>query len=420
MNTINVEINFTKGTNKLTGINLITGDYASTKMVFQFDRTDGRKVLEMKNPSGDLVYLGEIQNNEVLLCAVEDDLNYSIFNQEGRYIYEVSLYNGDSKLTSVKGELPVQKEQVIIDGEVIEPYLPYFDQLMQELNTAIGETNNLNVSASKVDTTTTITITKKDGTTYDVQVLDGEKGDKGDKGDAGAIKMLIVAELPSTGADDTIYLVPIPKIEVESLPSTGEPKTIYIVIGTGKRYIYESEQWLEVTNDNNYFEYVYINNKWEELGEIGVEVDLTDYVKNTDYATDSKGGVIKYNSLYGTYVGTTGLLSALNKTYAQYGDMYNNGFIGKGTLENVITGKGLVSNTNYASDSTGGVIKTGWAWGTAVNSSGQLYCSNKTYAQYSGSDNAMFISKGTLENVLTNRIGDIQTLLDNLDTGSGV
>lgn len=308
MNTINVEINFTKGTNKLTGINLITGDYASTKMVFQFDRTDGTKVLEMKNPSGEVVFFDEIINNEVLLSAFDEGLNYSIFNEEGRYIYEVSLYNGDSKLTSVKGELPVQKEQVIIDGEIVEPYLPYFDRLMQQLDTAITETNNLDISASKVDTTTTITITHKDGTTQQVLVLDGEKGDKGEKGDAGAIKMIIVNSLPTTGEEDTIYLVPI-----------------------------------EGETGNNYEEYVYVNGAWEKLGGIQVEVDLTDYVKNTDYATNNKGGVFKSGNSIS--VNSSGVIQVGTNSYTDYQSKSNTTAIGKGTLENVITGKGLTTKT---------------------------------------------------------------------------
>ena len=243
MNTINVAISFTNGTNTITGISLVTGDYASTKMVFTFDRADGTKVLEIKNPSGETRFVGEITNNEVVLTGVDDGENYSIFNEAGFYIYEVSLYVGDTKLTSAKGQLPVKKEQVIIDDETIEPYLPIFDELMQEINTAITETNNLNIEAEKVDTTTTITITHKNGTEQQVQILDGEKGDKGDKGDAGAIKMLVVDALPQTGADDTIYLVPI-------TPDT-----------TG----------------NNYAEYIYINGAWELLGKIGVQVDLTGY-----------------------------------------------------------------------------------------------------------------------------------------------
>lgn len=73
--------------------------------------------------------------------------------------------------------------------------------------------------------------------------------------------------------------------------------------------------------------------------------DLSDYVKNTDYATDSKGGVIKVNTALGTEISSTGGLRAITKTYEQYNSAANNIFIGKGTLENVITGKELVNKT---------------------------------------------------------------------------
>ena len=61
------------------------------------------------------------------------------------------------------------------------------------------------------------------------------------KGDAGAIKMLIVNELPSVGADDTIYLVPLETPDVQG---------------------------------NNYAEYIYVNGAWELLGKIGVSVEI--------------------------------------------------------------------------------------------------------------------------------------------------
>ena len=43
-----------------------------------------------------------------------------------------------------------------------------------------------------------------------------------------------------------------------------------------------------------------------------------------------------------------------------------------------------------------------------------------SYANYGNKSNNYIISKGTLDNVLTAKIGDIQTLLDNLNTGGGV
>ena len=253
MNTIKVKVNFTQGTCETTGINLITGDYNSTKIEFTFDREDGTKIFEMKSPSEQLVMVQEIQNNEIILYGEDDNENIaSIFTEEGYYVFEISLYENESKLTSAKGKLKVKPEQVVIDGEVVEAYLPVFDQLLSQVSTALAETDNLDIEGSKVGTTTTITLTHKDGTTQTLQVLDGAKGDKGDKGDAGAIKMLIVAELPETGADDTIYLVPLETPDVSG---------------------------------NNYAEYVYINGAWELLGKIGVQVDLTDYYTKTETNT---------------------------------------------------------------------------------------------------------------------------------------
>ncbi|MCD8281868.1 MAG: hypothetical protein LUC22_01295 [Prevotella sp.] len=52
---------------------------------------------------------------------------------------------------------------------------------------------------------------------------------------------------------------------VSELPETGEANKIYLVAG-------------ENTEDNNiYTEYVYANNAWEKLGEVKLDVDLSDY-----------------------------------------------------------------------------------------------------------------------------------------------
>ena len=321
MNVINVKINFEKGTNTIMGTSLVSGDYASTKLVFDFDTDEGTKIFEMKNPQGETVIVQEITDNELLLAGVDEHENYcSLFNGEGMYVFEVSLYDNGTKLTSTSNRIPVKQEQVLIDDEVVEPYLPLFDELLNEIS-------NLNIEANKVDHTTTITITKKDGTSYDTLVLDGEKGDKGD---AGSIKMTIVNELPLIGSDDTIYLVPID----------------------------------DPTQENNYEEYIYVNNTWEKLGGIQVEVDLTDYVKNTDYASSSKGGVVKVDANYnGVNVGSSGFIFPSPVNYATYQTKDDYYFIGKGTLENVITGKdlttksyvdGLVGDINDALDSING------------------------------------------------------------------
>ena len=130
------------------------------------------------------------------------------------------------------------------------------------------------------------------------------------------------------------------------------------------------------------------------------KVDLTNYVTNTDYGTSATAGVVKPAN--GLSIYSNGNAAALNRTYAQYGEDGNNYFIGKGTLENVITGKGLVSNTDYATSSVGGVVKANTSYGFNM-SNGYLTGNTKTYAQYGDANTGMVVSKGTLENVITGK-----------------
>lgn len=147
---------------------------------------------------------------------------------------------------------------------------------------------------------------------------------------------------------------------------------------------------------------------------------LDDYVKNTDYATSNKGGVVKTG--YSFLLNSDGVPNAQVRSYSIYQTMYNENFISKGTLENVITGKGLVSDTDYASSSKGGVVVSG-GYGIVVNESGQLRVGVYDYEQYTSSGNNNAIGKGTLENVITGKklvnktyvdeiVGDISQAID--------
>lgn len=73
---------------------------------------------------------------------------------------------------------------------------------------------------------------------------------------------------------------------------------------------------------------------------------LKDYIKNTDFASAEKAGIIKVDATsYATEL-DNGKLKASTKTYENYKDMNNESFIGKGTLENVIAGKNLETANN--------------------------------------------------------------------------
>ena len=78
--------------------------------------------------------------------------------------------------------------------------------------------------------------------------------------------------------------------------------------------------------------------------------------------------------------------------------------------EETLAADGFVKNTNYpVGSTTAGVVKVSANYGTAVGSGGAvegvLMGSLRTYAQYNSANNALRISKGTLENVLLSVFG---------------
>lgn len=381
------EIEFTQD------IEINAGEYNITTLEFDFSEEYEELTNMAVFSTCENSYKTPILNNQ---CVIP----YEVLEETGNVLLGVYGYEGDEELTLRYS--PTPKYFHVVKGSYCEagdPELPpksEWEQVVEEVNEAINEANNLNIEAEKEDNTTTITITHKDGQEQTVEILDGEKGDKGDKGDPGAIKFEIVAELPTENIkEDTIYLVPI-------TPDT---------------------------QGNNYAEYIYVNGQWELLGKIGVQIDLTNYVQFTDYASSSKAGVVKTLSENCVSVNTnTGAIFPSVVNYSLYQSGGNWQFISKGTLENVITGKGLVSNTDYASSSVGGVVKIGN--GFSLYSTGTPYASIFDYTTYQSTGNDRFISKGTLENVITGKdlttksyvdglVGDIETLLEVLDIGSG-
>ena len=82
----------------------------------------------------------------------------------------------------------------------------------------------------------------------------------------------------------------------------------------------------------------------EDLVDKLIGIDLSNYIKNTDYASSSKGGVIKIGT-YGSDISAEGILRANIYSKESYPFAKDNSFIGKKTLENVIELKELVDKT---------------------------------------------------------------------------
>ena len=173
----------------------------------------------------------------------------------------------------------------------------------------------------------------------------GEKGDKGDKGDTGDFALLSTYDGTSENAvsnkaindflyDENGYLQRInasflshdesiemfyPKqavdekignielaVIVSELPETATPNKIYMIPKT-------------TTEDANVFdEYLWVNGAWEYIGSIQAQIDLSNYVKKTDFATKSgDAGVVRVGTANGIYISSAGYLQTFPATNSE-------------------------------------------------------------------------------------------------------
>ena len=271
---------------------------------------------------------------------------------------------------------------------------------------ASGSTAAATITGTSPAQTLNLTLPKGDkgekGNTGDTGATgpQGPKGDKGDKGEPGDVSDVQIAgtSVVNAGVANIDYAGiatgGVVKVNASYGINTANTGTL---IGVTKDYSsYDSGSDLTIIDKGT------LENVIEGKG----------LVSNTDYADNDTGGVIKVGSSYGTSTASSGNLIASVKTYEDYSSAGNYMLVGKGTLENVIEGKGLVSetdladyvkNTDYASGTVGGVIKSSANYGTQVASSGILYGNTRTYAQYNDGNSNVLICKGTLENVITGK-----------------
>lgn len=73
-------------------------------------------------------------------------------------------------------------------------------------------------------------------------------------------------------------------------------------------------------------------------------------------------------------------------------------FLRKDEAATELSTLGFVQNTDYATSSNAGVIKTGSGYGAYTTGAGVIACSARTQQQYNTDGTSMFIAKGTLEN----------------------
>ena len=434
------------------------------KLIFKFtdEFINGQARLEYKIGSTKNYIVLSKENNTYTIPLK------NVLTKEGKIEMQLVITENE-----VDEEIPVFKSNVFYlycnksinaVNEAPDGYQLWIETANAKLNLmdeALTEVDNLNIDVNKIDTTTTVEITKKDGTTKTVNILDGERGEngtdgtdgltptigqngnwylgdtdtgkpsrgeKGDKGDTGNdgingqdgytpqkgidyftsedIESLNIPDKTSQLQNDSGFLTNLTnnlvnytlKTNTGSLIDLEINQTTYVVtlklkdvdgniISTDtidlplenvvvsgrydnntKKVILTLENGSEVdfsvadlvaglqteitsqnklasdlvddTNSGNKFVTSSEKQTWNNKLDSS---DLTNYITNTDYVESGKAGIIKLSSGLGA---SNGYIYLTVYSYENYNNATNGLFIGKGTLENVITGKNLETGNN--------------------------------------------------------------------------
>lgn len=282
MNELLITINFTTQKFIINGIDLISGDYNSTKIKFNFeDNKEGTKVVEIrpldsedKNPT----FMSTIINDEVILVSkTEEDVNTSPFTKGGTYIMEVSLYNEDSKLSTITKHFNVLDEQIILSDEIIEPYLPIFDELMQQIITATTEASNINIESVDINNGVRITITDRNGVIKSTDITNGVDG----------VGIKNIMKIATAGLNDTYritltndtyydYIVKNGKgiVSITKIDTTGYVDTYKILYNDGTYTTFTVTNG-NLTKPELYQEMTYITNILPKVNGTGSSITLS-------------------------------------------------------------------------------------------------------------------------------------------------
>ena len=139
---------------------------------------------------------GLVENNTYTIeRSITKFENVSVFvwltkgEQDFRSAEEALTFNKNHKVDGeITPEEQTDMERVIsiLESEItktenlesqVDGKLEEIDTAIENINTAIQETENLDLDAEKQNNTTTVTITKKDGTEKSVNILDGQDGE---------------------------------------------------------------------------------------------------------------------------------------------------------------------------------------------------------------------------------------------------
>ena len=166
------------------------GENYQAKLIFKFEDefVNGTARLEYKFQEDDEKYYQMLtKNSEQYEIPIK-----SVITKEGRLYMQLVITKSE-----VDEEIPIFKSNVFyvyvdesINAEAEQPdeyptWIEIANSKIAEIDDAIQEVDNLDITANKVGKVTTVTITDKDGVEHETQILDGNDGEQGEKGEPG-------------------------------------------------------------------------------------------------------------------------------------------------------------------------------------------------------------------------------------------
>ena len=394
---------------------------------------------------------------KMIVFDLDGELFWDLFNENDTYVlgkaitqyqsvpYYIWLTNGENDFRSKTRVLYFNENEDASD-QITPEEISGVNTVIALLEEEITKVNNLNITATKENKVTTVTITDKDGELHSVEILDGEDGAPGqdyvitqEDYDEIASVVLENIQIPSNTSDlvnnsgfidNTVddlvnYYKKSETYNKDEID--GKVSSVYKYRGTVATYQDLPSTGLTVGDVYNVeadgSNYAWTGSTWDKLGG---DVDLSNYYNKTqtDNLLSGKVNTSALNDYYNKTQTDTLLggkqasITSQNKLSADLVDdtSTTNKFV---TASDKSNWNGKVSLTDYAGEDTAGVIKAYSNYGTSIDN-GRLRGVTRTYAQYQNANNLMLISKVTLDNVLTEKIGTIETILETLDIGSGV
>lgn len=311
------------------------GEYNVNNLQFSFssDYTDDLVSRAVFGINGELIDTAIINNQ----CIIPEKVllhNGDVFL--GVYAYNIQ----DGKLSLRYSPQPTKfyifegsYDNDISEPEEITP--SQFEQYMQALNDGL---NKVEESIKEMDSATSSANDLVDDINQKLENGDfiGPEGPQGIHGNDGVGITTITSGQPTIEEDKTVTPVTVNKTDGSSQIFNVEAKNgIDGQNGQdGKDGVNGQDGLTPSIGENGNWFLGDTDTGKPSRGEVGPTPDLTDYVKNTDYATGEKGGVVKVNSNSAT-VNENGYLEAQTITQDQYDKAYDSEFISKGTLENI-------------------------------------------------------------------------------------